>query len=80
MGQNLGAQKPERAERSVTEARELIDDLQEQLQRAEQALAASTRDERSLRRERDAADRVAELAGRAAQRARARVEKLEARD
>jgi hypothetical protein len=67
------------AERAVTEARQRIDDLQEQLQRAEQTLAGSTRDERALRRERDAADRVAELAGRAAQRARARVENLEPR-
>lgn len=68
------------AERAVAEARQRIDDLQSELHRAEQELAGSTRDERALRREQDAADRVAELAGRAAQRARARVERLEPPD
>lgn len=68
------------AERAVADARQRIEELQDELNRAEQGLAASTRDERTLRRERDAADRVAEVAGRAAQRARARLERLDTTD
>ena len=68
------------AERAVTEARGRIDELPEQLERAEQALAATTRDERTLRRERGAADRVADVAERAAERARARLRALEPPD
>jgi hypothetical protein len=68
------------AERAVAAARQRVDELQDQLSRAEQQFAASTREERTLRRERDAADRVAELAGRAAQRARDRAERLQRPD
>jgi hypothetical protein len=68
------------AERAVAAARQRVDELQDQLSRAEQAFAASTREERTLRRERDAADRVADLAGRAAQRSRDRAERLQRRD
>jgi hypothetical protein len=65
------------AERAVKTTRERIDDLQDQLSRAEQEFATATREERTLRREQDAAGRVADLAGRSAQRARDRVERLQ---
>jgi hypothetical protein len=67
------------AERAVTAARERIDELQDALTRAEQEFGAATREERTLRRERDAANRVTDLAGRAVQRARDRMERLESR-
>lgn len=67
------------ADRAVTAARQRIEELQDALTRAEQEFAAATREERTLRRERDAANRVTDLAGRAVQRARDRMERLESR-
>jgi hypothetical protein len=68
------------AEHDAAEARRRIDDLQEQLRRAEADLVAAVKDERTLRRERDAAARVTDLAERAARRARERVERLDGSD
>ncbi|HVN11177.1 MAG TPA: hypothetical protein VMT69_03725 [Kineosporiaceae bacterium] len=65
------------AERAVRAARDQVEELQHQLSVAEQESAAATRAERTLRRERDAAGRVADLAGGATQRARDRVERLQ---
>jgi hypothetical protein len=68
------------AEHDAADARRRIDDLQEQLRRAEADLVAAVKDERTTRRERDAAARVADLAERASRRARERVERLDRSD
>ena len=64
------------AEQAVEEGRARVDQLEEDLRRAEHEFTEATRQERGLRRERDSAARLADLAQRARDRARERVERL----
>jgi hypothetical protein len=69
-------ERHDEAEQAVDEGRVRVDQLEEDLRRAEHELTEATRQERGLRRERDSAARLAELAQRARDRARERVERL----
>jgi hypothetical protein len=68
------------AEHAVEEGRARVDQLEEELRRAEQEFTEAARHERGLRRERESAARLAELAQRARDRARERVERLGKQD
>jgi hypothetical protein len=69
-------ERHDEAERAVEEGRVRVDQLEEELRRAEHEFTEATRHERGLRRERDSAARLAELAQRARDRARDRAERL----
>jgi hypothetical protein len=73
-------QRHDEAEQAVEEGRVRVDQLEEDLRRAEHEFTDATRQERGLRRERDSAGRLAELAQRARDRARERVERLDRPD
>jgi hypothetical protein len=69
-------QRADEAEQAVEEGRARVDALEQDLRRAEHELSEATRQERGVRRERENAARLAELAQRARDRARERVERL----
>ena len=69
-------ERHDEAEHAVEEGRARVDQLEEELRRAEHEFTEATRQERSVRRERESAARLAELAQRARDRARERVERL----
>ncbi len=73
-------ERHDEAEQAVEASRERIEALQEELQRAEHEFSETTRHERGLRRERESAARLADLAARARDRARDRVERLDRPD
>jgi hypothetical protein len=69
-------QRHDEAEQAVEEGRARVDQLEQDLRRAEHELSEATRQERGVRRERESAARLADLAQRARDRARERVERL----
>jgi hypothetical protein len=73
-------ERHDEAERDVEAGRARIEALQEELQRAEHELSEAGRHERGLRRERESAARLADLAARARDRARDRVQRLDRPD
>ncbi len=73
-------ERHDEAERDVEAGRERVEALQEELQRAEHELTEAGRHERGLRRERESAARLADLAARARDRARDRVQRLDRPD
>ena len=73
-------ERHDEAERDVEAGRARIEALQEELQRAEHELTEAGRHERGLRRERESAARLADLAARARDRARDRVQRLDRPD
>jgi hypothetical protein len=69
-------ERHDEAEQAIEEGRARVDQLQEDLRRAEHELTEAGRQERGLRRERESAARLADLAQRARDRARERLERL----